>query len=140
MCKKRSLATPLPGACAACHCQGLMFQGQLPWENTGHALGYCNVTLASAAAGSLRIPYPSFPTDGVSQSPLISHTFNALLSGQRTDARSRPTCRGRAKSKAGPEELCKKRREREISPCSLRSSRLNLHNQFDVPCISGIPE
>ena len=29
----------------------------------------------------------------------------------------------------------KKRRKREISPCSLRSSRINLHNQLDVSCI-----
>ena len=39
-----------------------------------------------------------------------------------------------------PQELCKQRRERGISPSSLRSSGLNLHNQLDVPCISGIPE
>ena len=45
-----------------------------------------------------------------------------------------------AKSKAEPQELCQQRREREISPCSLRSSGLNLQNQLDVPCICGIPE
>ena len=56
------------------------------------------------------------------------------------DALRRPTQRGRAKSKAEPQELCKQRRERKISPSSLRSSGLNLHNQLDVPCISGIPE
>ena len=28
----------------------------------------------------------------------------------------------------------------EISPSSLRSSGLNLHNQLDVPCTCGIPE
>ena len=66
--------------------------------------------------------------------------FNPLLSGWETDALRRPTCRGRAKSKAEPQELCKQRREREISPSSLRSSGLNLHNQLDVPCICGIPE
>ena len=54
-----------------------------------------------------------------------------------TDARRRPTCRGRAKSKGEPQELSEQRREREIFPCSLRSSRLNSHNQFDVPCICG---
>ena len=43
-------------------------------------------------------------------------------------------------SKAEPQELCEQRREREISPSSLRSSRLYLHNQLDVPCICGIPE
>ena len=57
-----------------------------------------------------------------------------------TDTLRGPTCRGRATSKAEPQELCKQRREREISLCSLRSSGLNLHSQLDVPCICGIPE
>ena len=35
--------------------------------------------------------------------------------------------------KLNPWELCKQRREREISPSSLRSSGLKLHNQPDVP-------
>ena len=56
------------------------------------------------------------------------------------DALRQPTLRGRAKSKAEPQELCEQRREKEISPSSLRSSRLNLHNELDVPCICGIPE
>ena len=56
------------------------------------------------------------------------------------DTLRRPTHRGRAKSKAEPQEMCEQRREREISPSSLRSSRLNLDNQLDVPCIPGIPE
>ena len=52
----RSLSTPpLPGACAARHCQGLVIQGQLPHENAWRASGWCNVTPASAAAGSPRI-------------------------------------------------------------------------------------
>ena len=42
-----------------------------------------------------------------------------------------------AKTKAEPQELCEQRREREISPSSLKSSGLNLHNQLDVLCISG---
>ena len=58
----RSLSTPpLPGAGAAHHCQGPVIQGQLPRENTRHASGWCNVTLASAAAGSLRIRTPPSP-------------------------------------------------------------------------------
>ena len=62
VCEHRSLSTPpLPGACAACHYQGPMIQGQLPRENTRHASGWCNVTLVSAAAGSPHIPYPSLP-------------------------------------------------------------------------------
>ena len=37
VCKHRSLSTPpLLGACAACHCQGPVIQGQLPRENTRH--------------------------------------------------------------------------------------------------------
>ena len=62
VCKHRSLSTPpLPGACAARHCQGPVMQGQLPWEITWRASGWYNVTLVSAAAGSPCIPYPSLP-------------------------------------------------------------------------------
>ena len=47
-----------------------------------------------------------------------------------------PTYLGRAKEK-------RKNRDKRIgmglAPLG-RSSRLNLHNQLDVPCISGIPE
>ena len=54
--KHRSLSTPLLlGACAAHHCQAPMIQGQLPWENARRASGRCNVTPASAAAGSPRL-------------------------------------------------------------------------------------
>ena len=63
----------------------------------------------------------------MSQSPLISYYFNPVLSWQRTDTLRQPTRRGGAKSKAEPQELCEQRREREISPSSLRSSGLNLH-------------
>ena len=141
MCKHRSLSTPpFLGACAAHHCQGPVMQGQLPRENTRHASGCCNVTPASAATGSSCIPYPSIPTTLVSQSPLISCYFNPILSERRTNALRRPTCRGGAKSKTEPQGLCEQIREREISLSSLRSSGLNLHNQIDVPCISGIPE
>ena len=85
-------------------------------------------------------PYPSLPPAWVSQSPRSSCSFNPVLSEQGTDALRWPTCRGVAKSKAEPRELCEQRREREISPSSLRSSRLNLHRQLDVPCICWIPE
>ena len=86
------------------------------------------------------ILYPSLPTASVSQSPLLSRSFKPVLSGQGTDTLRRPTHRGGSKSKPEPRELFKQRREREISPSSLRSSRLNLHNQLDVPCICGTPE
>ena len=56
VCEHRSLSTPpLPGACAARHCQGPMIQGQLPRENALRASGCCNVTLVSDAAGSPRL-------------------------------------------------------------------------------------
>ena len=62
VCMHRSLSTPsLPGTCAARHCQGPVIQGQLPQENTWHASGCCNVTLASAAAGSPHICTPPSP-------------------------------------------------------------------------------
>ena len=53
VCEHRSLsATPLLGACAARHCQGPVIQGQLHQENARRTSGCCNVTPASAAAGS----------------------------------------------------------------------------------------
>ena len=85
-------------------------------------------------------PYPSLLPTWVSQSHRISCSFNPVLSEGRTDALRWPTHRGGSKSKAEPQELCEQRREREISPSSLWSSGLNLHNQFDVPCICEIPE
>ena len=98
-----------------------------------HHTGLCHHNLP-------RILYPTLPTMRVSQNPLISCSFNPILSGWGTDALRRPTCGGRAKSKAEPQELCEQRREREISTNSLRSSGLNLHNQLDESCISGITE
>ena len=139
--KHRSLSTPpLPEACAAPHCQGPVIWGQLPRENTWYASGCCNIMLAFAAAGSLHIPYPSLALAWVSHSPLISCYFNPVLSEQRTDALRRPMLRGGARSKAEPQELCTQRREREISPSSLRSSGLNIYNQLDTPCICGTTE
>ena len=141
VCKHRSLSTsPLLGTCAAHHCQGPVIHRQLPQENTRHASGCCKVTQASAAAGSPWITYPSVPPTWVIQSPLFSCYFNPVLSEQRTDTLRWTICRGGAKSKAEHQELCEQRREREISPSSLRSSGLNLHNQLDVPCICGITE
>ena len=141
MCKHRSLSLPpLLGACAAHHWQSPVIQGQLPREDTWCTSGCCNITLASAATDSPCILYPSRPPTRVSQSPRISCSFNPILSGLGTDTLSRPTCRGGAKSKPEPQELSEQRRERETSPSSLRSSRLNLHNQPDVRCICGMPE
>ena len=78
-------------------------------------------------------PYSSLPPTGVSQSPRSSCSFNPVMCEQRTDALRRPTRRGGSKSKAEHQELCEQRREREISPSSLRSSGLKLHKQLDVP-------
>ena len=62
VCEHRSLSTPpLPGAGAACHCQGPVIRGQIPRENARHTSGWCNVTPASATAGSPRIHTPPFP-------------------------------------------------------------------------------
>ena len=77
VCKHRSLSTPpLPGACAVRHCQGPAIQGQLPGENARHASGWCNVTPASAAAGSPRLlctppsPRPEWARAPESAAPL----------------------------------------------------------------------
>ena len=78
-------------------------------------------------------PYPSLPAAWVSQSPRSSCSFNPVLCERRTDTFRRPTHRGGSKSKAEPQELCEQRREREISPSSLRNSGLKLHSQLDVP-------
>ena len=130
VCKHRSLSTPpLPGACAAHHCQAPGIQGQLPWENARRASGWCNVTSASAAAVSPRIR--TLPPPGLSEPEPPKQLLRPVWAG--TDALRRPTRRGRAKSKAEPQEVCEQRREREISPSSLRSSGLNLHHQLDVP-------
>ena len=75
-----------------------------------------------------------------SKRALISCCFNPLLSGWGTDSWRWPTHRSGAKTKAEPQELCEKRRERKISPCSLRSSRLNPYNQLVKHCIWRIPE
>ena len=74
------------------------------------------------------------PPPGLSEpEPLISCSFNPIVSEQRTDTLRQPTCRGGAKSKAEPQELCEQRREMEIFPSSLKSSGFYLHSQLDVP-------
>ena len=138
VCKHRSLSTlPLPGACAARHCQGPMIQGQLPWENTQCImLVQCHADVCRCRLAPY--PYPSLPHAWVSQSPRISCFFNPVLSGWEQ------TLSGDLHTEAGPNPKLNPRscgnKEREIPPSSLRSSGLNLHNQLDVPCICGIPE
>ena len=73
------------GACAACHCQGPVIQGQLPWENTLYTSVCYNITPASAAAGLPYIPIittvPLPPPDLNEQDPIIGRCFNPVLSG-----------------------------------------------------------
>ena len=64
---------------------------------------------------------------------ILNTSRRPQISQKGTDTLKRPTSRGRAKSKAETQELCKQRREMKISLWSLRSSGLNLHNQLDVP-------
>ena len=141
VCKHRSLSTPpIPRSLGNLPLPGSWDVGTTaPGEHTV-CFGCCNIMPASVTKGSCHIQYHSLPTGWVNQSPLVRCSFNPLLSGKRTDARGWPTRRGRAKSKAEPQKLCEQRREREISPSSHRSSRLNLHSQLDVPCICGTPE
>ena len=71
VCEHRSLSTPpLPGACAAHHCQGPVIQGQLSRENARCAectacLGLLQRHDASAAAGSPRLH--THPSPGLSE-------------------------------------------------------------------------
>ena len=96
--------------------------------------------IQACPAFQLRLLYLSLSPAWVSKRALISHYFNPLISGWGTDTWGQPICRGGAKTKAEPQELCEQRREREISPCSLSSSGLNPHNQLGKPCMCGIPE
>ena len=98
-----------------------------------HNAGVCHHRLAPHS-----VPRPP---PGLSEpEPSNQLLLYPILSERRTDALRWPTHRSRAKYKVEPKELCEQRREREISPSSLRSSGLNLHNQLVVPCICGIPE
>ena len=137
-----TLHTAPPRSSAARHCQGPVIQGQLPRENTRvpqATATSCRALPPQAHHGFHTPPSPTHP--GLSEAePRISCSFNPVLSELRTDVFRWPTCRGRAKSKTEPQEMWEQRREREISPSSLRSSGLNLHNRLDVPCICGIPE
>ena len=90
-------------------------------------------------AFQLWLRYPSISPAWVSKTALISRCFNPLLSGWGRDAWG-PTHRGGVKTKAEPQELCEQRKEREITPSTIRSSGLKTDNQLDKPCICGIPE
>ena len=120
---------------------------RLPWSGDNfpgrtHGAPQAAATSRRLCRRRLALPplYASLPPAWVSQSPRSSCSFNPVLCEQRTDTLRRPTPRGGSKSKAEPRELYEQRREREISPSSLRSSGLNLHKKPDVPCICGVPE
>ena len=146
VCKRRSLSTPptLDSLCSP-PLPGSRDPGTTsPGEHMAclrllqHYIGLCHCRLAPHSNCDY-CTSPS-PQAWVSKSTLISCCFNPLLSGWGTDSWGWPTCRGGAKTKPEPQDLCKQRREREISPCTLRSSGLNPHSQCDVPCICGIHE
>ena len=140
VCKHRSLSTPPQEPVQPATARVRWSRDNFPrrTHSMPQAIATSCQSLPPQARPAFRTP-PS-PPAWVSQSPVISCYFNPILTGQRTDDLRWPTCRGGAKSTAEPQELCEQRREREISPSSLRSSGLNLHNQLDVPCICGIPE
>ena len=138
--KHRSPSTPpLLGASAARHCQGPMIQGQLHQENTRPASGCCNVTPASAAAGLPCIRTPPFPRPEWARAPTSGAPLTPSCLGQKGRPQVTYTQR-QGQIQSWTQELCEQRREREISPGSLRSSGLNLHNQLNVPCMCGIRE
>ena len=62
VCKHRSLSTPpLPGACAAHHCQGLVIQGQLPWGEHKVRLRLLQSHTSLCRHRLTQRPYPSLP-------------------------------------------------------------------------------
>ena len=85
VCKHRSLSTwPLPGACAARHCQGPVIQGQLPRENARCTSGWYNVMPASAAAGSPCIRTPPSPRPEGARAPKAAAPLTpSCLGGNR---------------------------------------------------------
>ena len=115
VCKHRSLSTPpLPGACAAHHCQGPVIQGQLPCES---ASGCCNVTPASAPSlhsscwqGHLKIHVcpshlkPAMASTALqSPAPTPSHPFSPPFTPLLQSQASRPP---RKANSMQPRDLC----------------------------------
>ena len=86
VCEHRSLSTlPLPGAGAARHGQAPVIWGQLPRENARCTSGWCNVTPASAAAGSpcIRI-FPSLPPEWARAPEAAAPLTPFCLGGEQT--------------------------------------------------------
>ena len=106
------------------------FPGRIHSEPQAVAMS-CQTLLPQACpAFQLWLLCPFLSPGWVSKGALISCCFNPLLSGQGTDAWGQPPARGGAKIKAEAQGLWKQRKEREISLCSLRSSRSNPHINF----------
>ena len=143
VCKHRSLPTPRQEPVQHTTARILWSRDNFPWRTHGAtqdvAMSHRPVPPQAHPAFQLWLPYHSISPAWVSKRALISCYFNPLLSWQTTDVWGQPTCRGGAKTKAEPQELCELREEREISPCSLRS-RLHPHKQLDKLCIRRIPE
>ena len=144
VCKRKSLPTPpwepVQHATARVLWSRDNFPGRTHSTPQAVAMSCWPLLLQARPVFQLWLPYPSLSPAWVSKKDLISHCFNPLLSGQGTDAWGWPTLRGGTKTQAEPQEICEQRKEREISPCNLKSSRLNTHSQLDKPCICGIPE
>ena len=144
VCKHRSLPKPLWEHVQDTTARILRSMDNVPGRTHGMpqavAISFQPLPPQACPALQLSLQYPALPQAWVIQRALISCCFNPFLSGQGTDVWGRPTHRSRTKTKAEHQELGKQRREREISPCSLRSSGLNPHKQPDDLCICGIPE
>ena len=96
----------------------------------------CQPLLPQARPAFYALPLPR----GVSQSPLISCYFNPILSEGRTDASGNLHAEVEPNPKLNPRSCANKEEKGKFLPVSLRSSGLNLHNQLNVACITGIPE
>ena len=96
VCKHRWLSTPpFLGDCAAHHCHSHDPGTTSPGEHMTHLRllqHYAGLWNRRLAPHSVSLLPPPPPTASVSQSSLISCSFNHILSGWRTDALRRPTC------------------------------------------------
>ena len=136
MCEHRSLSTPrLPGACAASHCQGPVIRGQLLWENAWRASGCCNVTPASATAGSPRLllTAPSPRPEGDRAPKAAAPLTPSCLGGEQTPSGDLNIEAG-PNPKLNPRSCMNKEEKGKFLPAAseARSSGLKLHKQLDV--------
>ena len=144
VCKCRSLRThlqePVQHTTARVQWYGDNFPGRTHGGPQAVVMSRWPLPPQDHPAFQLWLPNHSLSPASMSKRTLISHCFNPLLCEHWTDTWRGLTCTGSAKTKAEPQEQCEQRKEREIFMCSIRSSRLNPHNQLDKTCISGITE